>query len=401
MLKSKMGSQRRGRGARLSTRRATLSFHRLLALFSSTHAELRRQAASAVNSALVLRNWLYGMYLVEYEQSGSDRARYGERLLETVAERLRDRGIRGLGYTYLAICRNFYRTYPSNIQTVSEESVRGDRNAVIAIGQTLSEQLRRRFKLSWSHYAFLLTVSDAKERSFYEIESARENWSLRELKRQFDSALFERLALSRRKDEVARLARRGHIIASPADAIKDPYVLEFLGLEELAAFSESDLEAALIDKLQHFLLELGKGFLFQARQFRFTFDDRHFRVDLVFYNRLLRCFVLLDLKIGELAHQDLGQMQMYVNYFDREVKSDSENPTVGIILCKTKSSALVEMTLPKENRRIFASRYQLYLPSKAELKAQILDVKGTVHGPARRRKRAAKKTGRGSGGRRG
>ena len=220
---------------------------------------------------------------------------------------------------------------------------------------------------------FLIQVPNPAERKFYEIEAARENWSLRELKRQFNAGLYERLALSRDKAAVEELSRQGQVLAKPIDAVKDPYVLEFLGLQERPSYSESDLEQAIIDKLEHFLLELGKGFLFHSRQFRLTFDEKHFWVDLVFYNRLLRCFVLLDLKIGELTHQDLGQMQMYVNYFDREVKALDESPTIGILLCKTKNDALVEMTLPQGNNNIFASRYQLYLPSKEQLKAQLRD----------------------------
>ena len=230
--------------------------------------------------------------------------------------------------------------------------------------------------MSWSHSASLIQMANSQERRFYEIEAAEQNWSLRELKRQFNSSLDERLALSRDKADVQALSRKGQVLAKPKDAMKDPIVLEFLGLEEKPAYSESDLETAIIDKLQHFLFELGKGFLFQARQYRITFDDKHFWVDLVFYNRLLRCFVLIDLKIGELTHQDLGQMQMYVNYFDRRVMTEDENPTVGIVLCKTKNDAVVEMTLPQSNETIFASRYQLYLPSKEELRRQVREIDG-------------------------
>lgn len=240
----------------------------------------------------------------------------------------------------------------------------------LKIRQTLSAELASNFPLSWSHYVALLAIKDPNERSFYEIEAAANNWSLRELKRQINSSLYERLALSRDKEEVKKLSQKGQIIEQAADLVKNPYVLEFLGLDERASYSESELETAIIDKLEHFLLELGKGFLFEARQKRFTFDEDHYYVDLVFYNRLLRCYTLIDLKIGELTHQDLGQMQMYVNYYDRHVKLPEENPTVGIVLCKRKKDALVEITLP-EDSNIHASEYQLYLPSKAELKAQI------------------------------
>jgi len=215
-------------------------------------------------------------------------------------------------------------------------------------------------------------MKDDDERSFYEIEATSNGWSLRELKRQFDSGLYERLALSRDKKGVRKLAREGQVVSHPRDLLKEPYVLEFLGLEAKERYSESDLETAIIDKLEQFLLELGKGFLFEARQKRFTFEEEHFFVDLVFYNRLLRCYVLLDLKIGKLTHQDLGQMQMYVNYFDRHVRLEHENPTVGIILCKQKNEALVEITLP-QNANIHAREYQLYLPDKEELRRKLMD----------------------------
>lgn len=207
-----------------------------------------------------------------------------------------------------------------------------------------------------------------RKRHFYEIEAAKNDWSLSELKRQFNSALYERLVLSTNKDKVTRLATEGQIIEKPEDAVKDPYVLEFLGLPELPEYSETELETRIIDHLQKFLLELGTGFAYIGRQVRFTFNEEHFRVDLVFYNRLLRCFVLFDLKIGELKHQDIGQMQMYVNYYDRKVKLEDENPTIGIVLCKDKNNAVVEMTLPENNTQIFASKYQTVLPSKEELK---------------------------------
>lgn len=237
----------------------------------------------------------------------------------------------------------------------------------------------RPFTLSWSHYVFLLGVKNSDERSFYEIESAAQDWTVRELKRQFDSSLYERLALSRDKEGIRRLAKEGQAIAKPTDILKEPLVLEFLGLHESYRYSESELETAIIERLEHFLLELGKGFLFEARQRRFTFDGEHFFVDLVFYNRLLRCYVLIDLKIGRLTHQDLGQMQMYVNTFDREIKLPEENPTIGIIVCKMKSKSLVEITLPKD-ANIHAHEYALYLPAKAELQRKLNEWAKAVEG---------------------
>ena len=238
------------------------------------------------------------------------------------------------------------------------------------IEPNLLTQLLRHFPLGWSHYISLLSIDKPDERRFYEIEATSNNWSVRELERQIASSLYERLALSRDKEEIRRLSREGQVIEKAADIIKNPLVLEFLDFEEKPSYSEDELESAIIDKLESFLLELGKGFLFEARQKRFTFDNDHFHVDLVFYNRLLRCYVLIDLKRDKLTHQDLGQMQMYVNYFDRFVKTTDELPTVGIVLCHRKSDALVELTLPKDTN-IFASKYQLYLPSKEELKAQL------------------------------
>jgi predicted nuclease of restriction endonuclease-like (RecB) superfamily len=230
----------------------------------------------------------------------------------------------------------------------------------------------RPFALSWSHYVFLLGAKNADERSFYEIEATNQNWTVRELKRQFNSGLYERLALSRDKEGIRRLAQEGQIVAKASDLFEEPLVLEFLGLDERSRYSESDLESAIISQIERFLLEMGRGFLFESSQKRFTFDEDHFFVDLVFYNRLLRCYVLLDLKIGKIAHQDLGQMQMYVNYFDRFVKTAEEHPTVGILLCRQKNKALVEITLPKD-ANIHAREYQLYLPSKDELQQKLME----------------------------
>jgi len=357
-----------------------MNFNELIVLLERTDAALTRHAVRSIDHALVVRNWLLGRHIVEYEQSGLDRAQYGDRLLAELVRRLGSNGRKGFSETNLRLFRQFYRSQLEIHQTSSDES--GPHippsDDLEAICRTVSDESPARFSLPWSHYAFLSQIASSTERRFYEIEAAKENWSLRELKRQFNSGLYERLALSRDKAAIQQLGRQGQILAKPADAVKDPYVLEFLGLEARPAYSESDLEQAIIDKLEHFLLELGKGFLFHSRQFRLTFNEKHFWVDQVFYNRLLRCFVLFDLKIGELTHEDLGQMQMYVNFFDRQVKTADENPTIGILLCKTKNDALVEMTLPEANSTIFASRYQLYLPSKEELKAQLREaVEGT------------------------
>jgi predicted nuclease of restriction endonuclease-like (RecB) superfamily len=241
-----------------------------------------------------------------------------------------------------------------------------------APAQAFENEPKRPFTLSWSHYVFLAGIKDEAARSFYEIKSTRGHWSLKELRRQFDSALFERLALSRDEAGVRALAETGQIVTRSEDALKDPYVLEFLGLDESASYSESDLESRIVDKLEHFLRELGTGFLFEGRQRRFSFDDQHFYVDLVFYHRLLRCFVLIDLKIGQLTHQDLGQMQMYVNYYDRFVKLPEESPTVGMLLCRKKNDAVVEITLPKD-ANIHAREYTLALPTAEQLRRKLME----------------------------
>ena len=345
-------------------------FENLVELCRRTHEETRHSAARAVDSSLVVRNYLFGWYIVEYEQHGADRAEYGKRLIARLSDRLKSSGIKGGSPTNLWKFREFYHAYPEIPQTASVEFTEPTDNRLARIPQTLSVELAKRLPLAWSHYVTLLTIDNPEERRFYEIEAIDNDWSVRELKRQITSSLYERLALSRDKEEVRRLASEGQVVDKASDLIKSPLVLEFLGLEEKPVYSESELETAIIDRLQHFLLELGKGFLFEARQKRFTFDNSHFRVDLVFYNRLLRCYVLIDLKRGELTHQDLGQMQMYVNYFDRYVKTDDELPTIGIVLCGRKNDAVVELTLPEE-ANIYASKYQLYLPSKQELVAQL------------------------------
>ncbi|MPZ21260.1 MAG: DUF1016 family protein [Luteitalea sp.] len=299
--------------------------------------------------------------------------------MEGVASRLSQRFGRGLGVATLRRARSFYLTYPRGSaippdiggleirSTPLIESRSGQIHSATLIesagaGRGLFPPL-----LGWSHYLTLLRVQDDRARAFYEIEAAREGWSVRELERQVASLLYERLAKSRDKEQVLALAKKGQTVSAPRDVIKDPLVLEFLGLEERPNWRERDLEQAIIDRLESFLLELGKGFCFVARQKRVTLDSDHFYIDLVFYNRLLRCFVLIDLKLGKLTHQDLGQMQMYVNYFDRYQRAEYEAATVGIVLCSDKNDAMVKITLPRDNQRIHASRYRLYLPTEEEL----------------------------------
>ena len=310
--------------------------------------EARKSIVSNINTTMTKTYFLIGKRIVEEEQNGNERATYGKNLIKNLSKKLTNEFGKGFSERNIEQMRKFYKTY--------------------SIPQTLSAE----FKLSWSHYLILMRMENIEERNFYEIESIQNNWSLRELRRQIDSALYERLVLSRDKEKVKELAFKGQVIEKPEDVVKDPYILEFLGLEEQSDYSENKLETEIINNLEKFLLELGKGFTFVGRQVRFTFDEKHFRVDLVFYNRILKCFVLIDLKIGEVTHQDLGQMQMYVNYYDRYVRLPDENKSIGIIICREKNDTLVRLTLPEDNNQIFASKYMTVLPSKEEFK-KILD----------------------------
>lgn len=341
--------------------------------------EARQKVASVANTAQVYTYYEIGRYIVEDEQGGKVRAEYGKGVLKRVSERLTERLGKGWSEENLRLMRKFYTLY-SNVQSpINKIQTAGLEIQSPKIQTTGSEiqsensnhQLRNhQFILPWAHYLILTHVSDPDARSFYEIEAFKQQWSKRQLQRQIGSGLYERLALSRDKDEVMRLATEGQVVEKPSDIIKDPVVLEFIGLKSDASYSESDLESAIISRLQDFLLEMGKGFLFEARQKRFTFEERHFYVDLVLYNRLLQCYVLVDLKMDDLTHQDLGQMQMYVNYYDRFVKADFEKPTIGILLCERKNDALVELTLPKDVN-IYAQQYALCLPDKALLQQKL------------------------------
>lgn len=307
----------------------------------------RETVVKSVNQTMVISYFEIGRLIVNQEQRGEEKAKYGEYLIVELSERLSKEFGKGFSATNIKQMRTFYLTYSK--------------------GQTASDE----FKLSWSHYLKLMRIDDVNERKFYEIESFKCNWSLKELQRQYDSALYTRLVLSRDKNEICELSEKGLVIENPKDAIKDPYILEFIGLPEHSSYSENQLEQKLIDKLEHFLLELGTGFTFVARQKRISFDEKHFHIDLVFYNRILRSFVLIDLKIGELKHQDIGQMQMYVNYYDREIRMKDENKTIGLILCQNKSESVVQYTLPENNEQIFTSKYLTILPSKEKLKELI------------------------------
>jgi len=333
----------------------TLKTHSVTLKISNVVNVARQQLVKSINQTMANSYFEIGRIIVEEEQNGFEKADYGKFLLIELSKNLGKEFGKGFSVTNLKQMRQFYLCY-SNLGSYKK-------------GQTASDL----FKLSWSHYLVLMKMDDDLERMFYENESVKNNWSIRELERQYDSARFTRLSFSKNKRAVIKLAKNGQSIENPLDAVKDPYVLEFIGLPEHNTYSESDLEQKIIDKLESFLLELGSGYTFVARQDRISFDEKHFRIDLVFYNRILKCFVLIDLKVGELKHQDIGQMQMYVNYYDRKVKLKEENKTIGIILCQNKSESIVEYTLPENNKQIFASKYLTILPSK-EVLQKIIEI---------------------------
>ena len=354
---------------------ANVNVDALFERISTLIEESRKKVATAVNIAEVYTKYEIGRYIVEDEQEGKARAAYGKQILKQLSTKLQTKYGQGWGEDVLSNCRKFFIAYsaPQISDTAcrklpESEDQSNFRHSVSEIQNASAGP--HKFVLSWSHYLVLMRIKDTSARSFYEVECAKQNWSVRWLQRQVGSSLYERIALSSDKDKVVRMSKEGEIIEKPADIIKNPVTLEFLGLKPDAAYSETKLENAIIDKMQNFLLEMGKGFLFEARQKRFTFDEDNFYVDLVFYNRLLQCYVLIDLKVDKLTHQDLGQMQMYVNYYDRYKKQDFEKPTVGILLCKEKNDALVELTLPKDSN-VYAAQYELYLPDKKELQAKL------------------------------
>lgn len=311
--------------------------------------EARAKVIHHVNSTLVRAYWQVGKYIVEYEQQGTDRAGYGKAVINTLSRRLVAEFGNGFTATNLRYMRQFYQCYPKY--------------------HTLCD------KLSWSHCRTLLKVSGDAARDFYLHECVKENWSVRQLDRQINTLFYDRLLASRDKKAVKEeISRTEPGRVEPKEIIRDPYILEFLGIPQGEHFLETDLEQLLISRLQRLMLELGKGFAFVARQKRISFDDKHFYIDLVFYNYLARCFVLIDLKSGELTHQDLGQMQMYVNYYTRELMNPGDNPPVGIVLCAEKNDAVVRYTLPEDEKQVFAAQYMTYLPTQEELQTLLQEV---------------------------
>jgi predicted nuclease of restriction endonuclease-like (RecB) superfamily len=309
----------------------------------------RNDAVRSVDFCRVQMYWKIGQRIVEEEQNGKSRAKYGEFLIKNLSKVLMPEFGSGFGIRQLQRARQFYLEYP------------------------IASALRTQF--NWMQYKLLISISDKDKREYYELEALHNNWTAREMERQIHSMLYERLLLSNDKDAVLAIARRERDVHKPTEIIKDPMVLEFLGLEKKTHYYETDLETEIINHLKDFMLELGNGFTFVGRQKRILLEDDEFFVDLVFYNRIVRCFVIFELKIGKATHQDLGQLQMYVNYYDRCEKLPDENPTIGILLCSEKNDTTVKMSLPEDNKTILASKYQLYLPSKEQLISEIERIK--------------------------
>ena len=320
-------------------------YNQLLESIGLTIEQARQNAVRAINTELVKANWEIGRHIVEYEQHGQERAEYGSELLTRLSKDLRQRYGKGFGRRNILDMRRFYIAY-QKWQTVSA-------------------------KLSWSHYIALIGISDDTARKFYEKHALNENLSVRELERQIDSSLFERLALSKDKKAVLQLSEKGHIVSQAAEAVKDPYILDFLKIPQSHKMTEKDLEQKIIDNLQMFLLELGKGFAFVARQYRISLRNKHYSIDLVFYHRILKCFVLIDLKIRKVEHGDIGQMNLYLNYFKTEENVEGDNEPIGIILSAEKDEVLVEFATGGISNKIFVSKYQLYLPDKKQLQKKV------------------------------
>jgi len=322
-----------------------IAYQGLIQQISETYIQGQRQAVLAVNSHLVDTYWKVGQYIVEFEQKGAERAVYGKGLLENLSKDLSLLHGKGFSLSNLKRMRQFYIVYP--------------------IGAKPSHQL------SWSHYIELLKIDDELERGFYENQIVIENWSIPELKRQKKSSLYLRLAASKDKEGILQLSRQGQIIEKPSDLIREPVVMEFLQIPEVYHWSETELEEKIISKLQYFLLELGKGFAFIGRQYRITLGNRNHYVDLVFYHRILKCFVLFDLKKDEAGYEDIGQMNMYLGYFENEENTKGDNPPIGIVLAREKDDLVVKYTMHNVHSRLFVSKYQLYLPNREELRALI------------------------------
>jgi len=352
------------------------NFDQLIDNVYQTHCQLQLNAKRAVNLNLTIRNWLIGCYIVEFEQNGEDRAKYGARLLEEMAKRIRDKEIKGLDVRALRSCRTFYNTYPQIRGAIAPEL---QNHLPIPIRGAVTPELQNEYpispetllsQLSFTHFIELIRFDDPLERLFYEVETIKNNWNVRELERAIDTALYVRTGLSKNKEAVVAKFKNQKP-AQNLDVIRDPYFLEFLGLEERSEYSESELEQAILDHLQKFLIELGTGFCFEARQKRITFDNTHYRIDLVFYHRILKSHILVDLKIGKFDHADAGQMNVYLNYYKDNEMSEGDSPPIGLILCGSKGKALAKYATSGMDNQLFVSKYLVQLPDKKVLESFI------------------------------
>lgn len=347
-----------------------MNFGELIQAFEQANEYLQEKAVSAVNQSLTMRNWLFGHYIMEYEQNGEDRAKYGDKLLNSLSRKLQNSGVKGVSITNLKLCRQFYITYPQIGQSLPDQSLRKSLSEKSGYDNKSKEGIDGAIilsRLSFTHIIELLTIEDPLKRLFYEVETLKGNWSVRELKRQSGSLLFERTGLSLDKEGLLQTVNKRAVPARKEDIIRDPYIFEFLGLPQKDEVSESDLETALLNHLQEFLMELGNGFCFEARQKRITVDNEHFYIDLVFYHRILKCHVLIDLKIRKFVHTDAGQMNFYLNYYRENEMYDGDDLPIGILLCTDKDEATVKYAIGNIDNKVFVSRYKVALPSEKEL----------------------------------
>lgn len=398
--KTTLAKTAKAKPARKPASKKAQGYGQLVTSISAINSQMVTRVAAVANQALVLRNWMVGAYIVEFEQQGADRAKYGARLLETLAADLKAKGLKGLGFTTLKACRLIFQTYPAIGQAVLDQS--GEAVPPVPIGQAVLSQLAPQSRqsarpdfpptgleileavagklptplkpaqlsrISWAHFIELIRMEDPWKRAFYENEIISAHWSQRQLQRQIEFLLYERTGLSTDKKAIIERARKQEPQETVADMLRDPYILEFTGLADRPEYSEGDLETALLDHVQQFLLELGRGFCFEARQFRMTEGRKHHRVDLLFYHRILRCHVLIDLKIRAFKPADAGQMNFYVNWCKANLMQPGDNPPVGILLCSDKDGAEVEFATAGMDQKLFVSRYLTALPSIAQLKA--------------------------------
>jgi len=345
------------------------TFNTLVTQIDSVHKTLQEKSIKSVSTALTMRNWLIGYYIVEYEQNGEDRAEYGAKIIHNLVKRLNH--IKGMSLSNLKLFRQFYFAYPQVSESVSSQFKLTNQKSL-----TVSDQFNLPIdkllnSFSFSHFIELIKLDEPLKRLFYEVEGIKGNWGVRELRRQINSATYERIGLSKNRQEMIDSIHKSSEGILPEQIIKDPYILEFTGLESKVKYSENDLEEALLNHLQDFLLELGNGFCFEARQKRISIENEHDRVDLVFYHRILKCHVLIDLKIREFSHADVGQMNFYLNYFKNEISDKSDNPPIGLILCANKNRTKVEYATAGLDSQMFVSKYKINLPSVEEIEAFI------------------------------